>query len=172
MLTHEGLTHEGALRPAVRTEGYGSGLPHFARTADFALREPMMLVTIGPWPDWAALAEKLEELFSEVMHFSTWSDARALWRSAGRALLVASPGISRLDLFEISRTATADKKVMLLGMDDSVDRVVCLNMGADEALAERGRDLHRRRLRLRRSVVRIPALGLRPERTTRRLCDR
>lgn len=135
MLTHEGLTHEGALRPPVRSKGYGTGLPHFVRTADFVLREPMMLVTIGPWPDWAALAEKLEELFSEVMHFSTWSDARALWRSAGRALLVASPGMSRQDLFEMSRTATADKKLMLLGMDDSVDRVVCLNMGADEALA-------------------------------------
>ena len=94
-----------------------------------------VLVMIGDFDDLPALTERLAELFDTMLHFATWAEARPTCREASRGLIVASPSVPRQDRFELSRLAPHGLKRLLLGVDDAVDRVVCLNMGADEALA-------------------------------------
>lgn len=119
------------------------------RPASSDAREKRMLVTIGHFDDLPALTDRLAELFDTTLHFTTWQEARPFCREASCGLLVASPTVPRQDRFELSRLAPPGLKRLLLGMDDTVDRVVCLNMGADEALAS-DIDLHEICARARR----------------------
>ncbi len=108
------------------------------------------------------VAYALERAALQVTHSLLLQDARALWRAGGFDLLVLDVGLpdgSGLDLCREVRAAGHTPVLMLSAQGDEIDRVVGLELGADDYLPKpfSPRELTARvRSLLRRSQLTAP----------------
>ena len=109
------------------------------------------------------VAYALERAALQVTHSLLLQDARALWRAGGFDVLVLDVGLpdgNGLDLCREVRAAGNTPVLMLSAQGDEIDRVLGLELGADDYLAKpfSPRELTARvRALLRRSQNTVPA---------------